>query len=101
VAEPTPVATPEPQRATEKATERRPSLLTAAAQVLASCGLPMNAREIVVAVGALGLWKSPAGKTPHLTLASAIIREIAQKGEDSRFRKVDRGQFAAKTTNPA
>jgi hypothetical protein len=80
---------------------RRPSLLTAAAQVLAIAGEPMNARQMVRAVEAAGLWSSPAGKTPHLTLASAIGREIDKKGEDSRFRKVDRGQFTAKTTAPA
>ena len=39
-----------------------------------------------------GLW-SPGGKTPHATLYAAIIREIAKKGKDARFKKVARGQF--------
>jgi hypothetical protein len=42
-----------------------------------------------------GLWESPGGKTPSATLYSAIIREIATKGKDSRFVKKDRGTFAA------
>ena len=41
-----------------------------------------------------GYWKSD-GKTPHATVYSAIIREIAAKGKESRFKKVDRGRFAA------
>jgi hypothetical protein len=42
-----------------------------------------------------GLWTSPGGKTPHATLYSAIIREIALKGKESRFVKSERGKFAA------
>lgn len=41
-----------------------------------------------------GLWKSPAGATPHATLYAATLREIGKKGGDARFRKVERGQFA-------
>ena len=40
------------------------------------------------------LWKSPGGKTPHATLYAAMMREERDKGGDSRFHKVDRGQFA-------
>jgi hypothetical protein len=47
-------------------------------------------------IAAKGLWASPAGKTPHATLYSAILREIATKGNDARFRKTDRGLFAAR-----
>jgi len=39
-------------------------------------------------------WKTN-GKTPHATLYSAIIREIATKGSEARFKKADRGLFAA------
>ena len=38
-------------------------------------------------------WKSP--KTPHATLYSAILREINTKGNDARFKKTERGKFAA------
>jgi hypothetical protein len=47
-------------------------------------------------MAAKSLWTTPGGKTPHATLYSAIIREIAVKGKESRFVKKDRGQFAAK-----
>ena len=42
-----------------------------------------------------GLWKSKSGKTPEATVYAAIIREIHDKGVDSRFEKKDRGLFAA------
>ena len=42
------------------------------------------------------LWFSPKGVTPHATLYSAILREINTKGKDARFKKTERGKFAAK-----
>jgi hypothetical protein len=44
-------------------------------------------------MSAKGYWKSPGGKTPDRTLYSAILREIATKGKDARFKKTERGQF--------
>jgi hypothetical protein len=35
------------------------------------------------------------GKTPEATLYSAILRDIANKDDQSRFRKLDRGLFEA------
>lgn len=67
--------------------------LGAAARVLAESGEPMTVREIVAAAFEKGYWKSD-GATPHATVYSAIIREIATKGSESRFRKVERGKFA-------
>jgi len=49
---------------------------------------------MVEAAETKGYWKSPGGKTPHATVYSAIIREIAAKGSEARFRKTDRGKFA-------
>jgi len=66
--------------------------LDAAARVLAEAGKPMAVKEIVEVAFAKGYWKS-SGKTPAATVYSAIIREIANRGKDSRFKKVDRGQF--------
>lgn len=74
---------------------KRVSLLDAAATVLKSAKTPMQAKQIVETVVERGLWTPGAGKTPHATLYAAMTREIATKGEDARFRKVDRGQFAA------
>jgi hypothetical protein len=72
---------------------KRVSGLDAAAMVLESTGTPMNAKEIVETAVAKNLWKSPGGKTPHATVYSAILREIAAKGNESRFRKSERGKF--------
>jgi hypothetical protein len=73
---------------------KRASGLDAAAKVLEESGQPMTAKEMVEAAEAKGYWKSPGGKTPHATVYSAIIREIAAKGNDSRFVKTERGKFA-------
>jgi hypothetical protein len=74
---------------------KRVSAIDAAAQVLAASSEPMNCMALVEAMATQGLWASPGGKTPHATLYSAIIREIAVKGKEARFVKKDRGLFAA------
>ena len=73
---------------------KRVSALAAATQVLAKAGKPMRAQELIAAMAEQGLWKSPAGKTPHATLYAAMMREARDKGTASRFRKIDRGMFA-------
>jgi len=75
---------------------KKVSAIDAAAQVLAGSKDPMNCMALVEAMATQGLWESPAGKIPSATLYSAIIREIASKGAESRFVKKDRGMFAAK-----
>ncbi len=69
--------------------------LDAAAKVLEGSSEPMNVKQIVEAAESKGYWKSPGGKTPHATIFSAVIREIAKKGDQSRFRKAERGKFTA------
>jgi len=71
---------------------KRASGLDAAAQVLGEAKEPMSAKEMVERMLTKGLWQT-SGKTPAATIYAAIIREIAGKGDDSRFRKVDRGKF--------
>jgi hypothetical protein len=71
------------------------SALDAAAQVLAASREPLNAKQMIDAMAAKGLWSSPGGKTPSATLYSAIIRELATKGKDARFKKTERGKFAS------
>jgi hypothetical protein len=68
--------------------------LEAAAQILVGKTEPMTTVEMIEAMEKANLWKSPGGKTPHATLYSAIIREIATKGKESRFAKADRGKFS-------
>ena len=55
----------------------------------------MNAKQMINAMAAKGLWTSPGGKTPHATLYSAILREINAMGKGARFKKTDRGHFAS------
>ena len=73
---------------------RKPSALDAAARVLSENGQPMATKEMIGAMAEQGYWESPGGKTPHATLYAAILREIQQKGEQRRFRKVESGKFA-------
>jgi len=72
---------------------KRLSGLDAAALVLEETGEPMNVKQIVDLAEQKGYWKSPGGKTPWATVYSAMIREIAKKGPDARFRKAERGRF--------
>lgn len=69
--------------------------LDAAAKVLADAGEPMRVKDIVETADKKGLWRSKAGKTPEATVYAAIIREIRDKGVDSRFKKTARGTFEA------
>ena len=69
------------------------SAIDAAAKVLSEAGEPMNCQAMIDAMAAKGYWTSPGGKTPAATLYAAIVREINVKGAESRFTKVDRGQF--------
>jgi len=69
--------------------------LDAAAKVLGEAGDPLNCPSIIAAVFKAGYWTSN-GKTPAATIHTAIITEIAKKGDKSRFEKVGRGLFSVK-----
>ncbi|MBX3316468.1 MAG: winged helix-turn-helix domain-containing protein [Phycisphaeraceae bacterium] len=79
---------------------KRISALDAAAKVLAESDRPLRAIDMIEVMHAKGLWTSPGGKTPEATLYAAITREIAAKGTDARFKKVDRGMFASTPAAP-
>ena len=69
------------------------SLLDATVMVLRENRKPMSTREIIEAVMERRLWM-PNGKTPWLTLHSALTRDIESKGSNSRFAKShERGKF--------
>lgn len=90
-------STATPKSRTRKTTtgdgaKKRTGILDAAAQILAKAKEPMGCKDIVEQAIAKKLW-STSGKTPQATLYAAIIREIANKGKDARFVKVDRGRF--------
>ena len=82
-----------PLMSEEEAKARKLSLLDAAIEVMKQLDQPLGAKDLTVKVIGLGLW-STTGKTPEATLYSALIREIANKGEQARFKKVSRGRFA-------
>ena len=90
---------PTESKATEtKSVEKKPkkvSAISAAARVLGEAKEPMNCQDLIKQMADKGYWTSPGGKTPHATLYSAITREINTKGNDSRFKKTERGNFAA------
>ena len=74
---------------------RKPSLMSAAADLLAETGQAMNCNQIVQILDERGIWSSPNGKTPGATLYAGLNREIAEKGERSRFARMGKGQYAA------
>ena len=76
--------------------EKKLSLICAAARVLGEKKEPMTCKGMVSEVVAAGLWAPGAGKTPHATLYSAILRDL--KSQTPRFEKVDRGLFTLAKT---
>jgi hypothetical protein len=92
--EPAPAKT-QKAKATAEPSTKKMSAIDAAAKLLAETGEPLNCKAMIEAIAAKGYWTSPGGKTPHATLYSAIIREIKEKGNESRFVKKERGLFAA------
>jgi len=86
--------------ATAPAVVRRPpkepktSAMQAAVIVLADATPEgMSTTQMIELMTEHKLWISPGGKTPEASLYASIIREIAKKGDQSRFRKVSRGRF--------
>jgi hypothetical protein len=67
--------------------------LEAAAKVLQEADQPLRCKDIVERAFEAGYWRSD-GQTPAATVYAAMLREIANKGEESRFVKVGRGLFA-------
>jgi hypothetical protein len=96
--EPTPAKPKRQRKAPAAPTEKKVSALDAAAKVLAEEGRPMTCKELIEAMAARGYWTSPGGRAPEATLYSALLREIATKGNGSRFQKTDRGKFARTAT---
>ncbi|HUU97570.1 MAG TPA: winged helix-turn-helix domain-containing protein [Phycisphaerae bacterium] len=79
---------------------KRMGLVAAAIRVLQDDGNePMSCPDLVKQATERGYWQRLAGKTPASTLYAAILREIRDKGEASRFRKTDRGKFALNKTS--
>ncbi len=81
--------------AKKEAADKKLSCTGAALKILAESGQPMSTKEMIDAMVAAGYWESPAGKTPHATLYSAILRDM-KRGEESRFVKAERGRFTVR-----
>ena len=79
----------------QKKTKGKLSLLDAAVEVLKKQS-PLTCKQLVERLAEAGLWETDAA-TPANTLHAALSKEIRVKGKDSRFEKVDRGQFGLKT----
>jgi hypothetical protein len=75
-----------------QAKEPKQGGLGGAVRVLEEAAEPMSCPEIVKQMLEKGYWKTD-GKTPAATIYSAILREIKEKGQTSRFRKAQRGKF--------
>jgi len=76
----------------EREDGKKMGCLDAAAEVLKDADEPMTTKQMVEAMSERGLWSSDAA-TPWATLYSAILRELKNKGDESRFEKADRGKF--------
>lgn len=87
-------ATPAPDKPVASSTPQM-TCLDAAHAVLTRLNKPMRTKDIMEQMVDRELWVSPGGSTPDATLTSAIIRDIAKRGEASRFKRVDRGNYAA------
>ena len=72
--------------------DKKLTMLDAAAEILKGVSHPMSAKEIIVAMEDSGIWKSPAGKTPWNSLVAAISRD--EKKANPRFQKTGKGLFA-------
>ena len=83
------------EKAKPAANDKPLSALAAAARVLTETGQPMTCPELIQTMATKGYWSSPAGKTPASTLYASIAREIKTKKDQSRFKKTERGKFAA------
>jgi hypothetical protein len=92
--------TTEAKSVEEQQQKKKLSLLSAAAEVLKASDEPLNCGGMISLAKEKGLWEPTEGKTPEQTLYSAIVREIKEKGERSRFKKSDlRGHYS--WANPA
>jgi len=80
-------------KAKARSADGKMSGLNAAVKVLFEAGEALDCKTIVTRALEKGYWKT-TGKTPQATVYAAIIREIAKKGGEARFRKTERGKFA-------
>jgi len=97
----TPAEEQSPNTAKPEATGgKRLSALDAAVKVLTEAEGPLNCKQMIDTMITKGYWApSHSGKTPANTLHAAIGAEIKKKGDQARFEKMGRGQFALRATS--
>jgi hypothetical protein len=90
-------------KAPKKPKAKKTSALDAAFRVLEEAGQPMTCPEMFEAMTRKGYWTSPGGKTPAVTLYSAILQGTQTKGDASMRAKMA-GKFkriaTGKSRNP-
>lgn len=90
---PAPVPAPaEPATPALVATEKKLSMLDAAAQVLKDAGHPMKINDILDAMQTSDIWTPGKGLTPDRTIIAGISVEMKKKPHP-RFRKTAPGTF--------
>ncbi len=88
------ITEPAPQAEEPAAPQAKPlSLVKAALKVLGDEKRPMGCKELVEAIVARGLWKSPRGKTPAQTLYGTFCNEIRMKAAPRVKRTEAKGKF--------
>ena len=71
------------------------SAIDATHKVLVEIGTALTVRQITDVIFDKGYCPNLQGKTPQLTISSILQREIANKGDESRFYKGGRGLYGA------
>ena len=71
------------------------SALDATYRVLLEIGTALTVRQITEVIQDKGYCPNLKGATPHLTISSALQREVKAKGKASRFYKAGVGLFGA------
>ncbi|MCL2119705.1 MAG: winged helix-turn-helix domain-containing protein [Planctomycetaceae bacterium] len=80
---------------TSKQSKEGMSALDATYRVLVEIGTALTVRQITEVIQEKGYCPNLNGATPHLTISSALQREVARKGDESRFYKGGKGLFGA------
>jgi len=85
----------EPNATTRQSTREGMSALDATHKVLVEIGTALTVRQITEVIIEKGYCPNLKGATPQLTISSALQREVANKGEKSRFYKAGKGLYGA------
>jgi hypothetical protein len=74
------------------------NICDAAEQVLRRAGTALTAKDITKMILDAGLWQT-SGKTPGVTVAASLFRDIKKNGDKSKFVKVTPNTFVLRNAN--